>query len=288
MAQDFDLDLRCGRIHARRHGRRGAPLLLCVPGLSANLASFDFIGERIAGEARCAVAVDLRGRGRSEVTGPGTYGWRAHARDVLDVADQLGARSFCIAGHSMGGLVAMAAAAQAADRLQAVVLLDICGVPDPASEAPIAGSVRRLGAVYPSLDDYLGLVRGLGVIEPWSEYWDRYFRYELEEVEGGVRARTDRAAVLEDAAFGAGAFAFGDHAGVYALWPSLTMPVLLARAAREILPGFGYIVTARDRDRFRAEVRSSTVVEIDANHYTVATVPDTVHAIDSFLRAAAA
>ena len=38
------------------------------------------------------VAVDLRGRGRSEVTGAGTYGWRSHARDVLGVANAVGGR----------------------------------------------------------------------------------------------------------------------------------------------------------------------------------------------------
>ncbi len=42
------------------------------------------------------------------------------------------------------------------------------------------------------------------------------FGYELQPVEGGgFAARTSRAAVMEDAMFGGGAFAFGDGAGVY-------------------------------------------------------------------------
>ena len=36
---DFDLALPSGRIRARRWGPPDAPLLLCVPGLSANLTA---------------------------------------------------------------------------------------------------------------------------------------------------------------------------------------------------------------------------------------------------------
>ena len=43
-------------------------------GLSANLCGFDCLAERLAGDTLQLVVVDLRGRGRSEVTGPGTYG----------------------------------------------------------------------------------------------------------------------------------------------------------------------------------------------------------------------
>ena len=56
------------------------------------------------------VAIDLRGRGRSEVTGAGTYGWRNHARDVLGVADAVGAPSFAIIGQSSGAAIAMTCA----------------------------------------------------------------------------------------------------------------------------------------------------------------------------------
>ena len=81
--KEFDLRLPSGRFHAKRFGSPDAPLALCLPGLSANLASFDFICERIAGDQLQAVALDLRGRGNSEVTAAGTYGWDNHARDAF-------------------------------------------------------------------------------------------------------------------------------------------------------------------------------------------------------------
>ena len=284
-ASEFDVNLTTGRLHAKRYGAPDAPLVLCVPGLSANLMSFEFLAERLGLPVQL-VAVDLRGRGKSDVTEPGTYGWVNHAADLFAIADHLGAANFSLIGHSMGAAVAMAAAAQDAARLHRVALVDLCGTPDASTAGPIGASVARLGAVHPSVEGYLEIVRKLGVIEPWSEYWERYYRYELQPVEGGVAARTSRAAVMEDVMFGAGAFAFGDAAGVYGLWRSLTMPVLLVSASREMIPGTGFIVSRRDRERFPAAVPTATAVDIDANHYTIATSDAAVSAIGEFLTTA--
>ena len=274
-ATEFDLQLPSGRLHAQRFGSADAPLAICVPGLSANQKSFDFICERLAGDRLQAVVLDLRGRGKSDITPAGTYGWPSHARDVFAAADALGAGRFSLIGHSMGGLVALAAAERDAARLDRVVLIDIAGAPDPSSLVPVNVSVDRLGTVSRSTDFYIEAVKKLGLIDPWSEYWDRYFRYELEPVEGGVRTRSDRAAVMEDYAYG------GSHEA-YPLWRPLTMPVLLVYAKREIMPGMGHIVSDADHAGFPRAVPSATVVDVDANHYTVITVDPTVAAIRSF------
>ena len=284
VATEFDLQLTSGRLHARRHGSPGAPLVLAVPGLSANLMSFEFLGERTDPETVQLVSVDLRGRGLSDVTPPGSYGWVRHAADLFEIADQLAAETFSLVGHSMGAAVAMAAAAQDASRIERMVLVDLCGVPDPSTAAPIGASVARLGAVYPSAQAYIDQIKAIGTIQPWSEYWDRYFRYELQPAEGGgVAVRTSRAAVTEDAMFGVGACAFGDAAGVYGLWTSLSMPVLLLRATREMFPGTGFILSRRDRDRFTEQVSQAVAVDIDANHYTIATSDEAAGAIARFL-----
>lgn len=281
--EEFDLHLQSGRLHARRHGPPDAPLVLAIPGLSANLMGFEFLAEHLDPGLQF-VSVDLRGRGLSEVSPPGTYGWVNHAADVIEVADRLGADSFSLVGHSMGAAVAMATVGQSAGRVARLVLVDLCGIPDPSTEAPIDAGVARLGAVAPSAEAYLAQIRTIGIIQPWDGYWDRYFRYELQPVEGGgVAARTSRAAVMEDVVFGRGAFAFGDGAGVYGLWPSLTMPVLLLRASREMLPGTGFILSQRDRDRFPEMVPSATAVDVDANHYTIATSEPAATAIAQFL-----
>jgi pimeloyl-ACP methyl ester carboxylesterase len=281
---EFDLQLKSGRVHARRHGSPDAPLVLAIPGLSANLMGFEFLAEHLKTDALQFVGVDLRGRGLSEVTAPGSYGWINHAADILEVADHLGASSFSLLGHSMGAAVAMTTVWQAPARVDRLVLVDLCGVPDPSTAGPIGAGVARLGAVATSAEQYLAQIKSVGVIQPWDEYWERYFRYELQRVDGGgVAARTSKAAVMEDVVFGSGALAFGDGAGVYGLWPTLTMPVLLLRATREMLPGTGYIVSQRDFERFPAMVPSATAVDIDANHYTIATSEPAAIAIARFL-----
>ncbi len=95
--EDCDIPLASGRLRVRRWGAADAPAVVCVPGLSANLCGFDRLAERLAGDTLQLVAIDLRGRGRSEVTGAGTYGSRNHAGDVLGIADAVGAPVVC--GH---------------------------------------------------------------------------------------------------------------------------------------------------------------------------------------------
>jgi pimeloyl-ACP methyl ester carboxylesterase len=275
---ELDLQLASGRLHAQRFGSESAPLAVCVPGLSANMKSFDFLGERLGGPSLQVVALDLRGRGKSDVTAPGTYGWDSHARDVLAVADALGASRFSVIGHSMGAMVALAAARLDAPRLERLVLIDACGYPEESTGPLISAAVARLGSVYPSVETYLEGVKQIGTVSPWSDYFERYLRYELVPTQGGVRARSSRDAVLEDAA----EFEPG-HQDVYGLWRHIQQPVLLLRAARELLPGAGCIISQSDRDRFAREVQSARVVDVDANHYGIITADATAAAIAEFV-----
>jgi pimeloyl-ACP methyl ester carboxylesterase len=278
VARDFDVQVESGRIRARRHGPEKAPVVLALPGLTANLACFDYLAERLAGDAHQLVALDLRGRGRSDAGPPGSYGWPAHARDALAVADRLGVERFAVIGWSMGGAVAMAMVAQQPSRLTRVALIDILTTEAPDWAPVIRASVDRLGTVFPSRRAYMDAVKALGTIAPWSEYWERYFEYELEDVEGGVRARTRREAALED-------FDYGFEHDCAQWWPDLSLPTLLLRATQPLLPGTSYLlVTEAQRDRFRKAVPHAHVVEVDANHYGIATKAETAEALEGFLR----
>jgi len=255
------------------NGERSA-LTLCVHGLSANSCSFGRLGETLGSPERTAIAVDLRGRGLSDVTPAGTYGWSNHARDILAVADALGVERFDYIGHSMGAYIGMELARQAAKRVRRMVLIDAVGLPEPASLVPIAAAVRRLGAVHASADAYIDAVRKLGTIEPWSGYWERHYRYEIVETSGGVRSRTDSSAVLED-------MVYASTQSPRALWPALTMDTLLVRAARPL--GAGFIVSESDRDAFVATAPHARAAEIDANHYGIVMHEETGREIARFL-----
>ena len=272
----IELRVFSGRLHALRSGRADGPPAMCVPGLSANCRSFDAIAATLADGGHDVVAVDLRGRGRSPATAPGTHGWRQHAQDVLDGAARLGFTSFDLVGHSMGAFVSMQAAALAPDRIRRLVLIDGAGAPEPAALPPILAAVQRLGVVYPTREAFCAVVRDAGAAQPWEGLWEAHYLDELEDVPSGVRARTSKEAVLED-------LTYGSKQDARTFWPQLTMPTLLVRAARPLLPDAGFIVGAELRDAFLAAVPSARAVENDANHYGVMAHPDALRAITGFL-----
>jgi pimeloyl-ACP methyl ester carboxylesterase len=275
---ETDLALASGRVHVRLHDGPG-DLVVCVPGLSANAVGFDPLAEALAARGRRVAALDLRGRGRSETTGEGTYGWAAHARDVAEAIERLGAARTDVVGHSMGAFVAMQLAADAPERAGDLVLIDAAGVPEEGVLQPIGTSLQRLGQTYASADAYLDRIRGAGVFEEWGDLWERTYRYELEPApEGGVRPATSVAAVLEDAAYGRDRRADD-------LWPRLSGRVLLVRAAVPLGDSGAFVLSAADAARFAAEVPGAELVEVPADHYGVLVHPRTVDAVAGFLAA---
>jgi pimeloyl-ACP methyl ester carboxylesterase len=275
-AEGIDVSAGSCRLHGRRWGSPSARLVIGFPGLTGNAEHFAFLGERIGGDRCQLVALDPRGRGRSETPSLGSYGWENHARDVLAVGDALGFDRFAIVGQSMGGSVAMKVAELDGERLDAVVLVDVAGRVDPGVGAVIAAAINRQGGTYDSVERYLDAVKAERLIEPWSSYWDRAYGDDLMDVGGRVTSRTSPEAVAEDRAYTA-----TQHP--YDRWKHLTMPTLLLRATRELRPGSGFIVPAVDRERFEREVPGATVIDIDANHLTINTHMAAAIAIDDFL-----
>jgi lipase len=275
-SEDLDVAARWGRLRARRWGPSTAPLVVGIPGLAGNVENFAFLAERVAGDDLQFVAVDLRGRGHSETTAPGTYGWARHAEDVFALADSLGSDRFAVVGQSMGGSVAMKVAEGDASRLHGVVLLDVAGRVDPGVAAVIARSLARLDRSFPSIESYLAEVRAQGLIDDWNGYWDRAYRYDMAESAGCVRSRTRADAVAEDRAENA------TH-DPQARWSHLTMATLLVRASREIAVGAGHVVPVSERQRFARAVPHAQVVDVDGNHLTINTHRDLPAAVRPFL-----
>ena len=69
-------------------------------------------------------------------------------------------------------------------------------------------------------------------------------------------------------------------------WPRIRCPTLLVRATTPLGPEGGLVVSASDAARFAAEVPSATVVDLDADHYTVLLDPTAIESIQRFVRAA--
>lgn len=254
-------------------GPEHAPLVVGIPGLSANLRSFDVVFAELHDHRR--LAYDPRGRGRSDKTPAGTYGWPAHARDVLEMVDALGHHRFDLVGWSFGTWVAMTVCRLAPGRVRRLALIDGGGVPDDSSLVPIHAGLDRLGTVVPSRQRFMDLVRTTGFYEPW-EPWERLFDYELEDTYGGVRTRTAAEACWEDERYRTANFS-------YELWEAVQMPALLLRATNPIPRTEGHILNQADAERFLARVPRSQVIEVDAHHYTVGMHVATARHIAAFL-----
>lgn len=266
-------------ISAKHWGAQGDPLVVCVPGLSQDARSYDILGPRLADAGgRHAVAVSPRGRGPSEITAPGTYGWPAHAADVAALATELDAPTFDYVGWSFGAFVGMQLAIDFPGRIRRLVLIDAIGRPDLSALGPIMAGLERLGVTYAQKEDYVDTVVGSGVFDGDPDAWREYLEGDLVAIDGGFTTRTNKDAVLEDAAH-------GGSRDPYELWNALTMPTLLVRAAKPILPGLGYVVTEADRDRFVATLPDARVAEIDTNHYSVGRSTEAIDAIKAFLDA---
>ena len=99
----------------------GAPIL-CVHGLPGTADDFRWLAEPLAGRARL-VAVDLPGFGGTPVASAPDPSPEGRAAFVLAVIDALGLPPPVIVGHSMGGLVAVAAVVQRPTAFRALALL---------------------------------------------------------------------------------------------------------------------------------------------------------------------
>ena len=92
---------------------------------------------------RRAVALDLRGHGRSEPAKDGDYTIAGMAGDLAAVADTLGLEKFVLVGHSMGGGVALAYAGAHPQRVAGLLLVDPIGdgkqIPPAEAKSYLAG-----------------------------------------------------------------------------------------------------------------------------------------------------
>lgn len=126
--------------------------LLCLPGLSRNMADFLPVVARFADRAR-VIRLDNRGRGQSDRDeNYRNYNILREGRDALALLDHLGLEKVSILGTSRGGLIAMGLALEHPHRLHGVVFNDVGPVVEPAGLADIMGYLGyRPG--YASYDD---------------------------------------------------------------------------------------------------------------------------------------
>jgi pimeloyl-ACP methyl ester carboxylesterase len=182
------------RDYAASSGAARLPVI-CIHGLTRNSSDFDELAPLIAALSRRVLAVDVRGRGRSEHDpDPDHYNPAVYAGDLAKLMSDLGIGRAVFVGTSMGGLITMTLAATHIELIAAAVINDIGPVISEKGLARIAGYAGK-SARLSSWQDAAGHVRDINACAfpdyPDTE-WDKWARRAFaEDGEGGLAPRYD-------------------------------------------------------------------------------------------------
>jgi pimeloyl-ACP methyl ester carboxylesterase len=242
----------------------GTPIL-CIHGITANCRCWDTLVEALTPEYH-VFAMDLRGRGQSDKPSKG-YALEYHLRDINCLLDDLKIDRAVIMGHSLGAFIGLAFAAEFSDRVDRLILVD--GGGDLSQEQMekvfigIKPALDRLGQVFPSAEAYLEKMSAAPYIQPWSLVTERYYRYEIEEVEGGVRTNINPAHIQEEAEN----IKKVDCAPYY---PRIKCEVLILRAPNGLLSQDDILLPEDVIDKMIREIPDAQRFDVEGmNHYGI-------------------
>lgn len=122
------------------------------------------------------LALDLRGHGATTLPAQpeALSGWEVFAEDLLAALDVAVDRPVVLAGHSLGAITSLLAAAAQPARASALVLfepvmLDAVTLQVPMAEHPIARTTLRRRTTFPSRAAAMAAYRGRGAFATWTE-----------------------------------------------------------------------------------------------------------------------
>ncbi len=283
------------RIAVGRTGEGPNPLV-ALHGITSHHHAFNSVARHLQ-YPDGLLAVDLRGRGDSAKPTAtdgayGAYGMEEHARDVMRVLDHFALERAVLAGHSMGGFVALHAALLFPARVTAIALLDsgwprVAGEQDKeaaaAIETGLARSFSRLTRTFPTRDDYLNFwfPQGGVTLEGLPPDLADNYAYDIRPVDGGWQPKASLDAAMADARW-----TMERNATAQEL-RGVTCPVALVRPAAGFFPDTPPLITPEALRVMRDVLpfQSDTLIA-GANHYTMMYEPyaiETARAIDEFV-----
>ena len=239
-------------LYARDYPGADGPVrlpVIAIHGLTRNSADFDAIATLIAQSGRRVMAVDVRGRGKSDrAPDPMTYQPPVYAKDVLALMDQAGIDRAVFMGTSMGGLITMAVTAFKSNRVAAAILNDIGPEVDPAGLARIAAYAGQPvdTPTWAAAAAHVKKINAVAFPEYTDADWDAFARRTFRE-------GTEGTPVLDyDPDISVPIRAMGAKGLVPRLWPFFTRlakgrPTLLIRGGASDLLSAGIAAKMRKR-----------------------------------------
>lgn len=129
---DYGYSMTSGTMHGMHltwHDSGGeGPVLLLVHGLASNAGFWRYNVEALTASGVRVIVVDLPGYGKSEKSYKLPYGMRFYAETLEALLSYLTVDKATVAGHSMGGQIAMTMVLQGSARVQRLLLLSPAGI----------------------------------------------------------------------------------------------------------------------------------------------------------------
>lgn len=184
-------------LHVLDNEGAGTPLIL-MPGLTANAHCFDGLMQAGLDQDYRTIACDLRGRGLSDKPDSG-YTMEDHAQDIIGLLDALNLEKATMVGHSFGGLLSLYLAANHAERIEQIIVVDAAGEMHPEVLELIKPSVDRLGKAVASWEDYIAAIKQMPFFEgSWEAIMESHYRADVETLsDGRVMPRSKPEAIIE-------------------------------------------------------------------------------------------
>jgi pimeloyl-ACP methyl ester carboxylesterase len=175
------------KLHVHEYGQRGGTALpvVCLPGLTRNVSDFEPLATALAADGRRVIALDSRGRGRSDYDPePARYSLPVELGDVIAMLMALQCEPAVFVGTSRGGLLTLLMAAVRPAAIAGAVLNDIGPVIEVEGLRRIAGYVGKM----PRSTTFEDAAKRLGVLfgpqfpklthQDWIAWARRTFRQD--------------------------------------------------------------------------------------------------------------
>ncbi|TGL40352.1 alpha/beta fold hydrolase [Leptospira perdikensis] len=176
------INIRVGLWHGTKQ------TIVCLHGLSGNLYSMKPLAERLNRFGYRVLSYDLRGRGKSDKPKSG-YGFKNHIKDLRGIIAHYKIKNPIFFAHSFGCMIALRYAIAYPELVKAMILMDGGGLLSLLKRIQVLKvlkqSFERLDITYPSVSEYLKLIKNSPLVPHWSKEIEEYFRLELDKKEDG-------------------------------------------------------------------------------------------------------
>jgi pimeloyl-ACP methyl ester carboxylesterase len=197
---------------------------------------------------------------------------RYYCYTTLALLNELRLDRVVLMGHSLGAFISLAFAAQYPQRMDRLILVDGGGKLSETQMAKVFAGIKpaldRLGQVFPSAEAYLNKMKEAPYLQPWNVYIDTYVRYEIEEVEGGVRTNIDPKHIQEES------LNFG-QVDPSLFYSQIQIPTLILRATQGLLAQDDILLPEDVVERMVREIPDARRIDVEGtNHYSILFQPN--------------